>query len=119
MSEGIFERRRAREFAFRFADELKRAKEGDRPKLRESGLLMSDEQSAEFDRLCAQVFAHPRGDELLDLLELMTIGQTNGPGVDPSALLHLEGQRYHQSVLSNAVLRGRRAPPQPAKEPKR
>ena len=103
----IMERRRREETRALFEGQLDALKKGETARLRESGLVMTDAQQSEFDTLCAGIFSHPRGDELLAWLSKMTLDQIAGPGVEPNQLLHLEGQRYFCSLLLNAVIRGR------------
>ena len=67
------------------------------------GAVRSVEADTELNKLFAQLFNGPGGQQVLNYLASITINNINGPGLDPNGLIHLEGQRFLYGIIRQRI----------------
>lgn len=71
------------------------------------GLEMTVAEEANLNEAFAMSFRGARGKEVLAYLARLTIDRIGGPGVEPNALLHMEGGRYVYGLIRSRIELGR------------
>jgi hypothetical protein len=72
------------------------------------GMPISAEDEAVLNEAFALTFRGRRGQSVIDYLARLTVDRIAGPGVEPNALLHMEGSRYIYGVIKARVEIGRK-----------
>lgn len=72
-----------------------------------AGPVQDDPESKKLHQAYAACFDTPAGRQVLEDLKTRTIQSVCSIGVDPTSLMHLEGQRWIVGIIDNFVERGR------------
>jgi hypothetical protein len=96
-------------------DRLKRLATGDEC-IGLDGVQRSAQAERDLNKIAAQIFATPGGEQLLAWLKRITVNNVQGPAVTDATLRHIEGQRYVVALLQQRIQHGQRnAEPKPAR----
>ena len=71
------------------------------------GMMRSIASEKALNRLAADVFETPAGQEWMNYMRSITLNNVTGPGIDDCALRHLEGQRYQVGLTLQRIERGK------------
>lgn len=72
------------------------------------GKVRSADLERKLNLLAAATFGTAAGREFIDYLRSITTNVASGPEITPTALMHLEGQRYLVGVIQQRIERGHR-----------
>lgn len=71
------------------------------------GVIRQQSEEARLNQMMAHLFRGRLGKEAIAYLRSITLDTAAGPGVDTSALLHYEGQRYIVGVILERIERAK------------
>jgi hypothetical protein len=72
------------------------------------GVQRSVQAERDLNKIAAQIFATPGGEQLLAWLKRITVNNVQGPAVSDAELRHIEGQRYVVALLQQRIQHGQR-----------
>lgn len=71
------------------------------------GMKRTEDDERRLNSIFAAKFNDDAGRQIIEYLRSISINFVQGPGYDPKHLPHLEGQRFHQSIIERRIEYGR------------